>query len=186
MNLNPTLLKEDSLESLKHVETSRKISLFEIFFENKFKKSKIRKSIKKHFNSKNEPKLILETFIELSPFTENIPVLNLRADRTNTKMTLSSILGPLLLRISAGEVQKGAFKKSMRGEIYPSKVTMQFMIKHLKIKKYKFISLVLSKYSKRRRSLIKLLKKSKLRFFFIQDMSSKPFGGCRKKHKPRK
>lgn len=104
----------------------------------------------------------------------------------NTIVTLTDKLGNVIIRSTAGSVQKGAFKRGMKSKFYTAKTVGEEVAKKAAKLKIKNVLVRLKGAGKKRKAAVKPFEKFKVRVFLIEDLTSLPHNGCREKHRPRK
>lgn len=104
----------------------------------------------------------------------------------NTIITLTDKIGNVIIRSTAGSVQKGAFKRGMKSKFYTAKAVGEEVARKAFRLKIKNVLVRLKGAGKKRKAAVKPFEKSKVRVFLVEDLTSLPHNGCREKHRPRK
>lgn len=111
--------------------------------------------------------------------TKHIGKLYINIKSNNIIFTATNKKNNVLFVVSSG---MAGFKKAKRSSLYAVEVTTEYVIK--KISQFnlgKFFLYLKGANRKKRRTCILLLKKAKLFFFKIKDITPIAHGGCRKK-----
>lgn len=103
----------------------------------------------------------------------------------NTINTLIDGKGNVICRTSSGSVHRAAFKKAIRKRPFPAKVSGKEMLKLCRRLRIRKLVLVLIGPGKNRKLMLRLFKRSGLRFVMVRPVLQLPHNGCRLKKRRR-
>jgi len=102
--------------------------------------------------------------------------LVIRFTFNNTYMTLTNVRGDTILSLSAGNA---GFKGSKRGSSYAAEVLFNNIIKLCENNKYNNIIVYIDGIGKGRKTLMRMIKSTKLNIISLNDITSLPHNGCK-------
>jgi small subunit ribosomal protein S11 len=100
----------------------------------------------------------------------------------NTLYSLTNFRGEVLFSISAGSLRTSNLKKIVPSTIYISALKLA---KYIQAQRFTYVHLRVKGVSKTKKFVIKALHHVGLKIFTLQDVTSFPHNGCRKKRSRR-